>query len=209
MILLASPPRSDNHNTLINIGQLPPLKPHVAISRSIRRDPGYTAFADAARRSYNTILSTPATPRPPMSYQSISPTSNSPPSQRMGGWSGPPSISSIAGVDEAARVQMQAALSSLRLLTKVEERREMRRLEEVMKVKEERAFVETMLKNILSTVPNGSSSGSQPRGPGSSGVGDESARESGSTRAASSEPGVPMPVEDTTPPVGSVQKVTD
>jgi hypothetical protein len=105
-------------------------------------------------------------------------------------------------MDEAARVQMQAALSSLRLLTKVEERREMRRLEEVMKVREERAFVETMLKNILTTVPNGSATGSQPRGPGSSGMGDESARESGSTRAASSEPGVPMPVEDTTPSPG-------
>jgi len=210
MILLAAPPRPDIQNTLINIGQLPPLKPHVAISRSIRRDPGYTNFADSARRSYNNILTTPATPRPPMSYQSTSPTSNSP-SQRLRGWSGPPSISSVASVDEAARAQMQAALSSLRLLTKVEERREMRRLEEVMKVKEERAFVETMLKNILTTVPNanGSSSGSQPRGPGSSGVGDESARDSGSTRAASSEPGAPMPAEDTAPSSGTAQKATD
>jgi len=84
----------------------------------------------------------------------------------------------------------------------------MRRLEEVMKVREERALVETMLKNIL-TVPSGSSSGSQPRGPGSTGVGDESARDSGSTRAASSEPGVPMPVEDTTPSAGSAQKAID
>ena len=208
MILLASPPRPDNQNILINIGQLHPLKPHVALSRSIRRDPAYTAFADTARRSYHTILSTPPTPRPPMSYQSISPTSNSPPSHRLNGWSAPPSISSVASVDEAARVQMHAALSSLRLLTKVEERREMRRLEEVMKVREERALVETMLKNIL-TVPSGSSSGSQPRGPGSTGVGDESARDSGSTRAASSEPGVPMPVEDTTPSAGSAQKAID
>ena len=209
MILLASPPHSDSQNSLINIGQLAPHKPHVAISRSIRRDPGYTAFADAARRSYNTILTTPATPRPPMSYQSISPTSNSPPSRRLGGWSGTPSISSVAGVDEAARAQMQAALSSLRLLTKVEERREMRRLEEVMKVREERSFVETMLKNILSTVPNVSPSGSQPRGPSSNGLGDESTRDSVSTRTTSSEPGTPMASEDATPPVGSAQKLTD
>jgi hypothetical protein len=104
---------------------------------------------------------------------------------------------------------MQAALSSLRLLTKVEERREMRRLEEIMKVREERAFVESMLKNILTTVPNGSPGGSQPRGPGSSGLGDESARDSGSTRAASSEPGVPMPQEDKTPSVGTAQKAAD
>src|SRR5258708_576536 len=152
MISLAAPPRPDNQNTLINIGQFLPLNPHVAIPRSIRRDRGYTASADAARRSYHTILTTPPTPRPPMSYQSISPTSNSPPSQRLSGWSGPPSISSVAGMDEASRGQMQAALSSLRLLTKVEERREMRRLEEVMKVREERALVETMLKNILTTV---------------------------------------------------------
>src|SRR5258707_8306450 len=123
MILLASPPRLDNHITLINTGQLPPLKPHVAISRSIRRDRGYTALADAARRSYHTIHTTPPTPRAPISYQYISPTSNSPPSQHMGGWSGPPSISSVAGMDDAARAQMHAALSSLRLLTKVEERR--------------------------------------------------------------------------------------
>lgn len=109
-------------------------------------------------------------------------------------------------MDEASRVQMQAALSSLRLLTKVEERREMRRLEEVNKVKEERVFVETMLKNILSTVPTG---GSQPRGPGSPGAGgDESAKGSGSTRAASSEPGAPMPSEDTTASTGT-QKATD
>ena len=213
MILLASPPRPDSQNTLINIGQLPALKPHVAISRSIRRDPGYTNLADSARRSYHTILTTPATPRPPMSYQSISPTSNSP-SQRLSGWSGPPSISSVAGMDEAARAQMQAALSSLRLLTKVEERREMRRLEEVMKVREERSFVETMLKSILTNVHGGSASGSQPRGPGSAGVGgDESARESGSTRAASSEPGGPNAGEDTTPSASaqkaSAQKTTD
>ena len=211
MILLASPPRPDNQNMLINLGQLPSVKPHVAISRSIRRDPGYTAFADAARRSYHTILTTPATPRPPMSYHSISPTSNSP-SQRLSGWSGPPSISSVAGMDEAARVQMQAALSSLRLLTKVEERREMRRLEEVMKVREERAFVETMLKSILTNVPSsgGSAGGSQPRGPGSAGVGgDESARESGSTRAASSEPGVPIAGDDSTPSSSSTQKAND
>lgn len=201
MILLAAPPRSDNQRNLINFSQLPPLKPHVAISRSIRRDTGYTAFADAARRSYNTILSTPPTPRPAMSYQSTSPTSNSP-SQRLGGWSGPPSISSVASVDEASRAQMQAALSSLRLLTKVEERREMRRLEEVMKVREERAFVETMLKNILTTVPNGSPG--QPRGLSSSNLGDESARDSGG-----SEQGVPIPAEDTTPSTGSAQKATD
>jgi hypothetical protein len=113
-------------------------------------------------------------------------------------------------MDEATRAQMQAALSSLRLLTKVEERRETRRLDEINKVREERDLVEKMLKTILSGMPNGSASGSQPRGPGSPAVGgDESARESGSTRAASSEPGVPISVEDPTPVVASTQKATD
>ena len=85
----------------------------------------------------------------------------------------------------------------------------MRRLEEVMKVREERSLVETMLRNILSNVQNGSANGSQPRGPGSAGVGgDESARESGSTRAASSEPGGPIAGEDTTQSA-SAQKATD
>jgi len=110
-------------------------------------------------------------------------------------------------MDEATRAQMQTALSSLKLLTKVEERREMRRHDEVMKVREERALVEMMLKNILSSVPNGSASGSQPRGPGSPGMGGEdSVRESVSTRAGSSEPGGSINVEDAALPSASTQK---
>jgi hypothetical protein len=112
-------------------------------------------------------------------------------------------------MDDAARAQMQAALSSLRLLTKVEERREMRRIEEVMKIREERDLVEKTLKSILSQVHNRSPGGSQPGRPGSAGLGgDESTRESGSTRAGSSEPG-PLPGEDTPPSGGSIQKATD
>ena len=111
-------------------------------------------------------------------------------------------------MDEPSRLQMQAALSSLRLLTKVEERREHRRLEEVMKVREERALVETMLNKILTTT--GSANGSQPRGPGSPGLaGDESTRDSNSTRTASSDQGGPIAGDDTPPSGGSVQKVTD
>ena len=81
-------------------------------------------------------------------------------------------------MDEAAHAQMQAALSSLRLLTKVEERREMRRLEEVMKVREERSFVEMMLKNILTNVH----AGSQTRGPGSAVLAATRARGKAATR---------------------------
>lgn len=234
MILLASPPGQGTRPPFSSLPlQYPAAKPHVAISRSIRRDPNYSSYAASARRSYSTILSTPPTPRrtpaATESYRSGSPMSNSysPPSQRLGGWSGPGSISARSEADDALKSKIQHALSSLKLWTKVQERQELRRKEEISKQREERDVVERHIKTLLAGMslgspnhggllgsslgPAGSSGGagsggsggsngggSVNMGPGSAGIGGDDSVRGGGQGGGGSE-GVPAQSEESKP----------
>ncbi|KAG8799982.1 hypothetical protein FRC16_003978 [Serendipita sp. 398] len=162
MILLATPPRSSNELTA------PPVS-HIAISRSIKRDQGYSQQAHDARLAYHNILVSPPTSSRAESFQSMSPPSMSPNiwgGPRLGhqaGWSSG-SAASLSDADAQMRVQIFQALGSLRLLNKVEEKREERRRLEQMRQKDERAAVERLLKNLLPGVANstGGSTGNAP-----------------------------------------------
>jgi hypothetical protein len=190
MILLATPPRTNQTG--------PSSSPvsHLALSRSIKRDQQYTQRAHEARQSYHNILITPPTSRA-ASYQSTSP-NLSPPiwgGPRLGhhgAWSSG-SAASASDVDSQMRAQMVAALGSLRLMSKVEERREDRRRQEAIRQKDEREAVERMLKGLLSSVANSSAAGSQ----GNAGSVSAGSPAGGSVRAESV--GVPAPAEETTP----------
>ena len=97
------------------------------------------------------------------------------------------------------RAQMVAALGSLRLMSKVEERREERRRQEILRQKDEREAVERMLKGLLTGVENSSAAGSQ-RNAGSVSAGSPaggSARGGGSVTAESV--GTVAPAEELTP----------
>lgn len=164
---------------------MPPV-PHIALSRSIKRDSGYVRRAHEARQSYHNILMTPPTSRAE-SYQSASPTASPPLAGRP--WSGSGSAASASATEDMMRAQMIAALGSLRLMTKVEEKREQRRREEAIRQKDEREAVERMLKGLLA--------GSPSSAPGSSG-------RAGSTGAGSvrdESVGVPAPAEEN--PIGT------
>lgn len=193
MILLATPPRP--HQT----GPLTQPVSHLALSRSIKRDQQYTQRAHEARQSYHNILTTPPTSRA-ASYQSASSPNISPPiwgGPRLGhhgAWSSG-SAASASDADSQMRAQMVAALGSLRLMSKVEERREDRRRQEAIRQKDEREAVERMLKGLLSGVANSSAAGSQ----GNAGSVSAGSPAGGSVRAESV--GVPAPAEETTPQV--------
>lgn len=145
MMLLATPPR-----TAVQSAQGPPVS-HVALSRSIKRDRGYAQRAHDARQSYHNILTTPPTSHAG-SYQSISPPMSSPPlwgGQGIGrGWSSG-SAASLSDADAQMRAQMVAALGSLKLMNKLEERREERRRAEQLRQKDERVAVERMLNALM------------------------------------------------------------
>lgn len=184
MILLASPPK-----TAAMTAQ--PV-PHIALSRSIKRDVNYIQRAHDARQSYHNILMTPPTSRAE-SFQSLSPPSMSPPPLwgGRGGWSSG-SAASASDADAHMRAQMVAALGSLRLMSKVEERREERRRQEQTRQKDEREALEKMLKTLLTS--------STASAAGSTGVGGSVSAGSpagGSIHAESV--GVPAPAEETTP----------
>ncbi|CAG7851593.1 SubName: Full=Uncharacterized protein {ECO:0000313/EMBL:CCA69169.1} [Serendipita indica DSM 11827] len=193
MILLATPPRSSL------AGQQGPPVSHIAISRSIKRDQGYSRRAQDARLAYHNILVSPPSSARTESFQSVSPPSLSPPlwgiprmgSNAGGGWSSA-SAGSLSDADAQMRAQMMAALGSLRLMNKVEERREERRRQEQIRQKDEREAVERMLKNLLAGVAN-STSGSTGNAPSVS----AGSPAGGSVRAESV--GVPAPAEDSTP----------
>jgi len=87
-----------------------------------------------------------------------------------------------------------AALGSLRLMNKVEERREDRRRQEVIRQKDEREAIERLLKTLLANGANSSTAGSQ----GNAGSVSAGSPVGGSVRAES-----PAPVEEkTTQPTG-------
>jgi hypothetical protein len=190
MILLATPPR-----TAAQSAQNAPVS-HVAISRSIKRDRGYIQRAHDARQSYHNILTTPNTSQAG-SYHSISPPLSSPPlwgGPRLGqGW-GSGSAASLSDADAQMRAQMVAALGSLKLMNKVEERREERRRQEAMRQKDEREAVERMLKSLMSGAAH-SAAGST----GNAGSVSAGSPAGGSVRAESV--GVPATAEETPPPV--------
>lgn len=195
MILLATPPRSSATG--------PNTQPvsHLALSRSIKRDQGYNQRAHEARQSYHNILVSPPTSRA-ASYQSASSPNMSPPTWGPGGmqhrgWSSG-SAASASDADSQMRAQMVAALGSLRLMSKVEERREERRRQEVLRQKDEREAVERLLKGLLTGAESSSAAGSQRNG-GSVSNGSPAG---GSVRAASvsaESVGTVAPAEDLTP----------
>lgn len=154
MILLATPPRGPNSSQPIS---------HIALSRSIKRDVNYIQRAHDARQSYHNILMTPPTSRAE-SHRSLSPPSIPGPPLWSGGrgW-GSGSAASGSDADAQMRAQMIAALSSLRYMSKLEERREERRKQEQTRQKDEREGLERMLKSLINT-STASAAGSAGRG---------------------------------------------
>jgi hypothetical protein len=184
MILLATPPP-----TRTSQGTQPTS--HIALSRSIKRDQGYVQRAHEARQSYHNILTTPPTPRTE-TYQTTSPPGMSPPPLWGKGW-GSGSAASASDQDAQMRAQMFAALGSLRLMGKVEERREQRRREEALRQKDEREAMERIFKGLLTNSAASASGGS---------IGHANSVSAGSPSGGSvrdESVGVPASVEEGTP----------
>jgi len=194
MILLATPPR-----TAAQGAQNPPVS-HIAISRSIKRDRGYIQRAHEARQSYHGIITTPNTSHAG-SYHSLSPPLSSPPlwgGPRLGqGWSSG-SAASLSDADAHMRVQMVAALESLKRMNKIEERREERRRQEAMKQKDERETVQRMLKTLMSGSSNSAAGSTGNAGSISAGSPAGGSVRAESVRAESV--GLPATAEEMTPP---------